>query len=289
MIPETRTTVRNAGWLLLQRGLHILNGLLFAVLVPRLMGPGNYGRFALVSSLVFGFVLFSNLGTTQIIGRFVPELKFKGNMAGIRKLFSSLLTLCLASGCLAACLYFALTALWLHDFDRFNLLIMSVAVLLLAVNQLIFTFFLGLNQAARWGLGDLLRRWITLLMVVPGFYLAGLTGACCAVLLAELALVVIGLGFAQDYLARPQLDIRYLTPYLQFGLIFYGSSLLQGAFERSSEALVRLASGSYIEVGYFSLAYAIYQMAALTIFQLTLAFGPLLTMLRAQGLSLIHI
>jgi O-antigen/teichoic acid export membrane protein len=103
------------------------------------------------------------------------------------------------------------------------------------------------------------------------------------VLLAELVLAAIGLCFARDYLARPQLDTGYLAPYLQFGLVFYGSSLLYNASERSSEALVRLASGSYVEVGYFSLAYAIYQMAVLTISQLTLAFAPLLAMLRTQG------
>ena len=283
MTPEARITVRNAGWLLLQRGLLILSGLLFAVVVPRLMGPENYGRFALLSALAFGFMFLSLPGTTQIIGRFVPELLLEGDSAGIRKLFGNLLTLCLASGTLAACLYFAVTTLWLRDLDRAIPAAMSVAVLLITTNQLIFGLFLGLNQAARWGFGDMLRRWISVLILVPGFYLAGLPGACLGVALAELLLAAVGLWLARDYLCRPRLDIGYLIPYLRFGLIFYAGSLLYGASERSSEALVRLASGSYIEVGYFSLAYAIYQMAVLTISQLTLAFAPLLAMLRTQG------
>jgi hypothetical protein len=48
MIGATRATVRNAGFLVLQRGFHVLVGLLFAILIPRVMGPAAFGRFALL-------------------------------------------------------------------------------------------------------------------------------------------------------------------------------------------------------------------------------------------------
>ena len=48
---DTRVTVRNVGMLLTQRRVNVLGDLLFAFLVPRLMGPDLHGRYALVTSL----------------------------------------------------------------------------------------------------------------------------------------------------------------------------------------------------------------------------------------------
>ena len=39
MTGDTGATIRNAGFLVLQRGFHAAGGLLFAILIPRVMGP----------------------------------------------------------------------------------------------------------------------------------------------------------------------------------------------------------------------------------------------------------
>src|SRR4030042_1945729 len=122
MINEARITIRNAGFLLAQRGFHILGSLLFAVLVPRLMGSNDYGRYALITSLSFWFIMLSDLGFPQIMGRYTP----------------------------------------------------------------LFILFLGLNQAARWGMGEIFRHGFIIVSVIIGFYLGGLQGACLGLLLTEL-------------------------------------------------------------------------------------------------------
>ena len=57
MISEAQTTVRNAGGILVQRGLHAASGFAFALVVPRLMGPDIYGRYSLLASLSIWFLL----------------------------------------------------------------------------------------------------------------------------------------------------------------------------------------------------------------------------------------
>ena len=62
MKDDARDTVRNASLILLQRGAQTVGGVGFALLVPRLMGPEQYGRYALVTSVAFWLALVSGLG-----------------------------------------------------------------------------------------------------------------------------------------------------------------------------------------------------------------------------------
>jgi O-antigen/teichoic acid export membrane protein len=87
MSAKAQITVRNAGLLLMQRGVNATGGLLFAVLIPRLMGPEVYGQYALVTSLSIWFVLFSGLGFTPVIGRYVPQFTCQGDRQGLQALF----------------------------------------------------------------------------------------------------------------------------------------------------------------------------------------------------------
>jgi O-antigen/teichoic acid export membrane protein len=285
MIEEARITVRNAGFLLAQRGLHIVAAFLFAVLVPRMMGPGNYGRYALITSLYLWVVWGSDLSSSQVMGRYVPHFMLKGEKEKLRKFFSNLLAVSLVSGALCACLYLFLTALWLTDLDLVLLITISVALLFRAGAHPFFTLFLGLNQAARWGMGEILRHWFVLVLVIIGFYLGSLRGALLGLLLTEFIVLSIGVWWGKSYLSWTELrlDIRYLTPYLRFGLIFLLFNLLSSAYQCSGEVLVRLFYPDYVQVGYFGLANNVYFSIALAIPQFTIAFAPLMITLQTQG------
>jgi O-antigen/teichoic acid export membrane protein len=78
MMNEAQITIRNAGFLLAQRGLHIVASLLLAVLVPRIMGPSNYGRYVLITSLSLWFLVLTDLGLTQVMGRYIPQFRLQG-------------------------------------------------------------------------------------------------------------------------------------------------------------------------------------------------------------------
>jgi O-antigen/teichoic acid export membrane protein len=284
MTDGARATIRNAGYLLAQRGFHILASFLFAVLVPRMMGPSDYGRYALVTSLSLWLVWGSDLSSSQVMGRYVPYFMLRGEEEKLRKFFSNLLAVSLASGALCACLYLLFTALWLTDLDLILLVTMAVALLFRAASRPFFTLFLGLNQAARWGMGEILRHWFILVLVITGFYLASLQGAFLGLWLTECVILSIGVWWGKSYFSWTdfRLDMRYLTPYLRFGLIFLIFNLLSAAYQCSGEVLVRLFYPDYVQVAFFGLANNVYLTIALAIPQFTVAFAPFMITLQAQ-------
>lgn len=283
--PGARATVRNAGWILVQRGLHAGSGLVFAIFVPRLMGPDIYGRYSLLESLSIWFLLLSSLSLTDVIGRYVPELIFRQDNRRLGDLWGDLLTVRLASGILAALLYLGVTVLWLPDLTVPVLAIMAAMVLVRAIAELVYAAFVGFGRAARWQVGETIRQWLSLSLLVPGFYLGGLRGAVLSLLLTELVVLALGIRWIRPHMAWPGLhfDVRRSLPYLQFGLVFFASDVLHTALGASGETLVRVISGDYAESGYFGLANRVRVTMALAIPQISMAFTPLLTTLHAQG------
>jgi O-antigen/teichoic acid export membrane protein len=285
MIDEAQITIRNAGYLLAQRGFHILGSLLFAALVPRMMGPGDYGRYVLITSLYLWFVWGSDLGFAQIMVRYVPNFMLQGEKEKLQKFSSNLLAVGLLSGGISACLYLSFTALWLTDLDLFLLMTMTATLLIQAGTRPFFTLFLGLNQAARWGMGEVLRHWLLLFLVIIGFYLNSLRGAFFGLFLTECLVLFIGVWWGKSYFSwkefRP--DIHYLAPYLRFGLIFFIFNLLSSVFQHSGEVMVRLFYPDYVQVGYFGLAHNVYLAISRALNHFTIAFIPFMITLQAQG------
>ena len=71
----------------------------------------------LVTSLYVWFVLGSDLSSSQVMGRYVPDFMLQGEKEKLQKFFSNLLTVSLLSGGLCACFYLLFTSLWLTDLD----------------------------------------------------------------------------------------------------------------------------------------------------------------------------
>src|SRR5688572_17348013 len=102
MIDEARNTIRNAGLLMIQRGFHIVAGFVFAIFIPRMMGPDTYGRYALITSISLWFALMSGMGAVSMMSRFVPEFIVREDRAGLEKLVSNMLFLRMTNGLIAA-------------------------------------------------------------------------------------------------------------------------------------------------------------------------------------------
>jgi O-antigen/teichoic acid export membrane protein len=286
MTNGTRNTVRNAVLVLVQRGAQLVGGVCFALVIPRLMGPEHYGRYALATSVAAWLALLSGLGLVNATTRYLPQLLARRESAALQQLIGNLFTLRVGSGLLAALLYVTVGRWWWHDPDPVVPLVMAAAVWAQGLSGYLFSIFLGFNQAGRWALGDTARRWLLVALVLSGYQLGGLRGAVVGTLLTEMT--VLGLGFMGNPLllgARHRLrpDRKFLTPYLRFGLASLATQVLLIAFLGSGEILVRTFSGPYAEVGYFSLAHNAYLMVVTTIPQIMLAFLPFLGQLHDAG------
>jgi O-antigen/teichoic acid export membrane protein len=267
------------------RGVEAAGGLVFVALVPRLMGPDLYGRYALVTSMALWFALASGLGFVSATTRYVPQLLARDEMGKIRRLVGNFLTLRVASSGIASVTYLVLLAWWWPDLDRIVLGLMSGSVFVQGVAGFLFALFLGFNQAGRWAAGEALRRWVLLALVVPAFQLDGLRGVIIAVLMADVVVLALGVWWTRPWPAGGDLwpNLPFLAPFLRFGLAFLATQWLQVAFQGSGEPLVRAVTGSYTQVGFFGLAQTIYLVAASTLPQLMLAFAPMLSTLLDRG------
>ena len=282
---DARPTLRNAAALMAQRLLHIVAAALFALMVPRLMGPAVFGRYALLTSVSMWFSMLSGLGAVSVMTRAVPPLVMADDMAGLRRLMSSLLALRTFTAVAAASLYFVIILFLLDESDLVAASFIAGGVFCRTVANVCFSFFLGLNQAARWGVGDLLRRWLTLVLVLVGFPLAGLQGACAAFFIANLVVLGFGLALAWDYLHWSHVDLTkpYLGPFIRLGTFFAAGNLLLALVHRSGETVVRLSTDDYVQVGFFGAAYSIYLTGAQALWQLAVSFAPFLIARVHQG------
>jgi O-antigen/teichoic acid export membrane protein len=285
MVTDSRRTLRNAGLLMAQRALHVAGAALFAVIVPRLMGPTLFGRYALLLSVSMWFAMLSGLGAVSMMTRSIPRFIAANDGAGLRRLVTSLVVLRAATGAVTAAGYFLVATLVLGEPDLVAAAFVAGAVFSRSVGTLGFALFLGLNQAARWGMGDLVRRWTTLALVPMGFVVGGLRGVCLGLLGSEAFVLACGIWWARPYLQWSSVDLsrRYLSPFLKMGTAFAAGNLLLALTQRSGETLVRFSTNSYAEVGYFGAAYAIYLTVAHALWQLVVSFTPFLIMLLEGG------
>ena len=281
----TRTTVRNASWLLVQRGIHIAGGFLFAIIIPRMMGPDIYGRYALVTSLAALTTLVSALGLRQVVGRYVFPFFLSGDTENTNRILGNLFTISVISGFLGALMYWIVTVHWLPELDTVILTLLACYNFVQALGNFLFTSFLGFNQAARWGMKSILSAWLFLIYLPLGFHFWGLAGACLGLLLTECTVLALGVWWLrEDYRGvRLRLEIVYVWPYLQFGLVFFLSDVLAISTRRSGEIMVRAVSGDYSQVGYYGVSINVYVIVQTLMPQLVLAFVPLLTSLLLNG------
>jgi O-antigen/teichoic acid export membrane protein len=251
MVTDSRHTLRNAGLLMAQRALHVAGATLFAVIVPRLMGPAVFGRYALLMSVSMWFAMLSGLGAVSMMTRSIPRFIAANDSAGLRRLVTSLVVLRAATGAVTAAGYFLVATLVLGEPDLVAAAFVAGAVFSRSVGTLGFALFLGLNQAARWGMGDLVRRWSTIALVPMGFVVGGLRGACLGLLGSEAFVLACGIWWARPYLQWSSLDLsrRYLSPFLKMGTAFAVGNLLLALTQRSGETLVRVSTNSYAQVG----------------------------------------
>lgn len=276
--------MRQAHGVAWQRLLLLLASFSFAVLIPRAMGPEMYGRFALAHTMTLWFTALGGMGAVSMMTRFVPEFRARGDEQGLRRLVSSLFALRLLNGLGGMAAYGVLAAFWLHDLDPAALALAAASIAIRTVANLPFTVLLGLNQAARWEMGDLTRRVCWLAFVWAGFHFAGLRGACGALLLTEVLVLTLGLWWSHGYL-EPRLmrvDRAYLAPFLRFSSGFFISNLLIMLFHQGGSALVKTFAGGYVESGYYHLAFLLYIAVTQTTWSLLCAFGPLFSALHGR-------
>jgi len=260
--------------------------LLSVAVIPRLMGDEVYGEYALFVSVYVVFEYFSDVGITQIFGRFIPDFETRGQTGKTNQLFHAFLLygIALSSLLLTALLIVSRT----REFDGFPshwFIIMGFQLVLSQTQGILFAFLYGTNQIARYSSKEVMRSAFTFFLVL-GFYLTfGLTGALCGLVVNEVILTCIGIWWTRERLfarwERP--SFKEFKPYFLFGLQFYIPVFLLGAMLRIGNVYVRWLTGSSKEVAYFDVANQFLLLTATFLGLILSTLIPSLTALYARG------
>jgi O-antigen/teichoic acid export membrane protein len=282
---EEGQTLRHVSGLAVQRVIEISAGFLFVSLIPRYMGPVPYGAFSVLLNMSLWFALLSGMGAVSMMIRFVPDFLQGNDEEGLRRLLGGMMALRIINGCVGAVVYFLLANWWVGRVDLAAVGALGVAIAVRTAANLPYTLFLGLNRAALWGMAETVRRTLMVPGVWAGYALAGLRGACVAMLCIELAVLLLGLAWGREYFswARLRIDRPFLKPYLRFSSAFLVSNILLVLFQQGGAPLLHLLTGGFAHAGFYAIAFSVYLTVAQAVWRLISGFGAFFSSLRIRG------
>ena len=249
--------------------------------VPRLFGAEDYGRFAFILSLSFLGQILGELGTLDVMGKFVPGM----SPAEAAQLYSRHVGLKLVVGLLCGFVT-AGVALGVVDWMRpVWALLIGLGVYVHIVAWVPFHLALGLNRVGVWMVEQAWRQWVLLVLLLALLPLLEMTGALLALLLMEVLFLGVGLWWVRGYWRWTELalDWKFLRPYLRFGFGFFLANLTTVALYRSGPLLVETITGDTVQTGYFNLALGLFMVGYMTTGQFAQSLIPTLSKLRNQG------
>jgi len=249
---------------------------LLATVVPRVLGPGDFGRFSVPLTIVTLGSLALTLGGPTLLARFVPAAPAEDRLALARSI-----GLRLAKGRALQLAAIALLAavLALVRPDTFPAADTALVVAALALNvgaTLALQVGLGLGRTGAWSARYPLQNTVLIVAVLALRSSAGGTGGPVAILLAACAAVAFA-GVVLAPIARPRIR-RVAVPEgaLRFGALQAAGAALVQVTHRGGVLATALLAGSAAETGYAALATGI-------------ALGVTYAVLQAFTVSLPHL
>ncbi|NQU39090.1 MAG: lipopolysaccharide biosynthesis protein [Lentisphaerae bacterium] len=252
----TRHTLRSVSLGTFWRLLRYPFVILAALIIPRMMGEASYGRYAYFMSAYLSLDILTDVGVTQMFGRFIPELRKEGDAALGR--FLRLMLLYGMAVTLGVIAFVAAPVCLLRQvgFAPSWWIILCLLLIITKLEGTLFAFLYGLNQIGRYSMKELLRSASTLILVVVGYLLFGMNGALWALVLNEVVLLLVALLWTRQYVFG-RVGLRMpaaVGAYLLFGLRFFVPMFLFGWLQRSGPLFIKAFSTGYEGVAHFDVA-----------------------------------
>jgi O-antigen/teichoic acid export membrane protein len=227
---------------------------LLVLLVPRVLGPADYGSFALALAVVSLASSSFSIGGPTLMSRFVPAAAPSERNAvaralavrvGVWRVFEVL-----AIAVAAAVLALALP----ERFPAGPTALVTLAVALDVAATLAFQIALGMGRIAVWSHRFGVQNAVLVAAALSGYALAGIEGALAGIALAS----AVALLWGAAAVARPLLAASPggVVPAgaLRFGVLHAVANGLMMLTQRGGIVAVAILSGSSVETGYAALA-----------------------------------
>lgn len=282
--PRSRVSRRSpvAGGLL-GKGAELVTLVVLSVVVPRLLGPTDYGQFAVVLTVVTIGTTALALGGTPLLSRYVPAAPPAERPALARALGSRLAAARLVHLAVLALVAAALVVLRPAAFPADTVALTMVALAVNVVATLALQVGLGLGRTGPWNARYPVQNAVLVAAVVVLHPLAGPAGATWAVVVAALAGLATGAIAVRGVVgAGPAAAVTVPDGALRFGRQQGVSwALLQGSL-RGGVLVVALLVGAGVQTGYAALAIGVAAAAVHAILQLFVVSLPGLATERVQ-------
>ena len=240
---------------------------LLVTIVPRVLGPEDYGAFALALSIVLIASSSLGLGGPALMARYVPTAAPSDRPALARAM-----ALRVAQGRFLVTFVIAVVAVvltWIDPgrFPAFETAVVVVALVLDVTATLLLQVGLGLGMTWAWNLRWALQNTVLLAGTVLVVALAGTAAAVAGVAIASGSACVLALLVVGPVLARAPAGAPIPPGAVRFGILQGASAVLVLVIHRGGVVAVALLGASSAETGYVALAIGIALAATYTVSQ----------------------
>lgn len=254
---------------------------LLATLVPRLLGPADYGHFAVALTVVALGSLAMTMGGATLLARYVPAAADPPAVAAAltRRLArnrAAVFAGLVAAGAAAA-------ALAPGPFPPVETAVVLAALGLNVVATLALQADLGLGHAGAWSFRYPLQNAVLVAAVLALHPLTGATGAVAAIGVSAAVAAVLGLAVAAPLLRAGRRPAVIPDGALRFGVLQAASGVLAQVTQRGGVIVVALLAGSAAQTGYAGLAVGIALAATYAVVQVFTVTLPALAARTGDG------
>ncbi|NLI92261.1 MAG: flippase [Peptococcaceae bacterium] len=268
---DTRRIARNATALGVSGILAKAITAVVGIFVTRYLGPGPFGDYSTAYAFVGTFILFSELGISQLM---VQE--GSRNAAVLPKYFGNTLLFksVMATGCYICMIIFMFPAGY-NSSVQAMIVILGIAVCFNALNQSVYNYFQAVEQmvlaAGFQFLNTLLIAVLTMIVILSRLGVVAITFTH----LISYVLISLLIFLALRSKVKPQIEISSLAGMVKNGLPFGIHRIFYYIFLQQS-ILVLSLTATNVQVGIYSAAYKLVQMLVFIPSLMTSALYPAL-------------
>jgi len=274
------SALRNLSTVSLHKAAQVVGQMVAVFTIPRLLGADDHGRFAFVLSYAYLAQVLGDLGTLEVMSRFVSGL----SPAETRQLYTRTLLFKTLVGLLCGLLATGLVML-LSPWMRLEwAMLIGLGVMMHIIAWVPFQLLLGLNRVGLWMVEQSWRQWVLIILIWILYPWLGVGGSILAWTVMEFFFFVVGLWWAAPYWQSSEWRLRgeFLRPYVRFGLGFFLANLVSAVLYRSAPVMMETLTGEVAEAGYANLAIGLFLMSYLFLTQFSQSLVPTLTNLYNQ-------
>jgi O-antigen/teichoic acid export membrane protein len=236
------------------KGAELLSQVLLFIAVPAVLGPGDYGDFALAFALVGVTSASMAIGGPAVMTRFVPAAAPADRDAVARALVARLARWRAAQLAAIVCAGAVLTAVAPNTFSPPFTILVLIAIACEAAATLVFQAALGFGRATLWSFRSSIQNLVLVAAAIALFEAFGRLGAIAGLAVASITVLGVGAVVVLPRLRAAPHDGEIPAGALRFGAIQAFSGALLQLQERGGVVAVAILNGSRVQAGFASIA-----------------------------------